>query len=339
MINANPTVLFTKPCEVAVENLPIPSPESGELLIKTRCTLISIGTETTILGGRFPEGSLWHKYAEYPWHAGYDNIGEIVEVGPDVDNALIGKRVATYGPHAQYFTWEASAAYPVPPDASDEEAVFFTIAEIVLNGIRRSGLKLGESVGIYGMGLLGQLTARFCRLWGAWPVIGIDLSDSRLARLPKDKGIVSVNPKTDDLSAVVDKATKGRMVDIVFELTGEPSVIPQEFAILRPHGKLVVLSSPRGITSFDFNDCCSMLSYTIIGSHNFSHPEHATIDNPWTRARDVELYFDFLVGEQIDMRPLISHRHTVDQAPDVYRKLLEDKTEAMGILFDWTGGS
>jgi NADPH-dependent curcumin reductase CurA len=53
-IKGNPTIVFTKPQEVVLEDREIPSPKEGEVLIKTIRSLISIGTELTILSVKFP---------------------------------------------------------------------------------------------------------------------------------------------------------------------------------------------------------------------------------------------------------------------------------------------
>lgn len=75
--------------------------------------------------------------------------------------------------------------FPIPAAVSDDEASIFTIGIIVMNGVRRSRIEWGESVAVFGLGLLGQLTARFAAICGARPVICIDTADPRLKLLPK----------------------------------------------------------------------------------------------------------------------------------------------------------
>src|SRR5262245_55835792 len=142
----NPTVIFTEPRKVVIEERPMPTPQSGQLLIRSRSTLISTGTELTILSGEYPPDSHWSRYGKLPFVAGYSNVGEVTAVGAGVDAEWIGKRVATHGPHARYVTASAESARRIPHDAlPDEQAAFFTIAEIVMNGVRRSHLQWGEA--------------------------------------------------------------------------------------------------------------------------------------------------------------------------------------------------
>jgi len=335
MNEENVAVVFSKPCTVVLEQKPMPRLKEGEVLIRTRKTLISTGTELTILSGEFPKDSMWAKYGVFPSQPGYDNVGTIVEVGEKVSGELVGKRVATYGAHARYVSSNQDMLRFVRDEVSDEEAAFFTIAEIALNSVRRANVRLGESAVIYGAGLLGQLTAQVCRLCGARPVAVVDVSNQRLEMLPKDQAIIKVNPKEADVEKTVFKHTKGRKADVVFEVTGNPDLILSEFKVLRRQGRFVVLSSPRGPTLFDFHDLCNSPSFTIIGTHNSSHPPVETPDNPWTMKKHSELFFDLVVSGEINVKALITHREPYKKAPELYAMLLKDRTQAMGVILDW----
>jgi 2-desacetyl-2-hydroxyethyl bacteriochlorophyllide A dehydrogenase len=332
----NPTIVFKRPGVVTIENRPIPELREGSVLIRTRKTLISTGTELTILKGDFPGDSAWARYGRYPFVPGYDNVGIVVDVGPGVDKNLVGRRVATTREHAMHVCAGQDELRFVPEGVTDEQAAFFTIAEIVMNSVRRADVRLGESVMIYGAGLLGQFAARFCRLCGARPVMVVDISKNRLDMLPSDPAILKLNSGEVDVAEEVSRATRGRMADVVFEVTGDPNLIVSEFRCLRRQGRFVVLSSPRGPTLFDFHDLCNSPSFTIIGTHNSSHPPFETPDNPWTMRRNCELFFDLVSSGEVKVDGLISHRKTYKDAPDVYKMLLEDRTRAMGVILDWT---
>lgn len=335
-MSGNPTIVFQEKGKVVIEDREIPSPGQGQVLIKTLCSLISTGTELTILSGRFPPASFWASYGRFPFVPGYCNVGVIVDVGEGVDEEWIGKKVATYTPHSAFALSPISDVRPITEAVPDEEVAFFTIAEICLNGIRRAKLKLGESVAIYGLGLLGQLTARLAWLAGARPVIGIDVAELRLAKLPRKPGLFPLNPFETQVQERVKELTKGRMMDVVFEVTGNPELIPEELRILRRQGRFVVLSSPYGPTSsFDFHDLCNAPSFTIIGAHNMSHPQYPTLDNPWTQKRHFELFIDLLSNGELDIGNLITHKVFYEDAPQIYQLLLEDRTKALGVIIEW----
>lgn len=329
----NPTLVFTGPGEVAVEDRERPTPDPGEALVETSTSLVSTGTELTLLSGEFPSGSDWDRYAEYPLVPGYCNIGTVIESGASA-GLEPGTRVASLGTHAAYVTVDADEVTPIPDEVSDAEAAPRTIAQIVMNGVRRGRVDWGETVVVYGLGILGQLAVRVCHLAGAETVVGVDLADSRLDYLPDRPDIVGVNPDRRDPAAAVESETDG-LADVCFEVTGNPDAIPDEFAVLREQGRLVLLSSPRGETTLDFHDHVNAPSYEIIGAHNTSHPAVATPSNPWTQARHARLFFSYLLQDRLDVRDLYSDVVPAREAPDLYRRLLDDRTSEMAVRLAW----
>ncbi|HTL52281.1 MAG TPA: zinc-binding dehydrogenase [Planctomycetota bacterium] len=332
---SNPTVVFRGAKDAVIEDKPMPKAGPGEILIQTTRSMISTGTELTIYSGEFPKQSAWSSYGKYPFDAGYSNVGKVVEVGEGVDKSWLGKRAANFGPHAAFVKTDVKSAFPIPDAVTDDQASIFTIGIIVMNGVRRSRVEWGESVAIFGMGLLGQLTARFCAICGARPVICIDPAEPRLKMLPKLSTIVPVNPTSVKLLDRVKELTHGRLADLLFEVTGAPQVIAGEFEVLRKMGRAVMLSSPRGPSQFDFHDLCNAPSYTIIGTHVSSTPTEESFDNIWTRARNTELFFDHIARKELDIDGMITHRANYKDATKFYQMLLTDRSKAMGVVFEW----
>lgn len=344
MDRKNIAVVFPHANGVAVETEDVPRPGAGELLVETSVTLISTGTELTWLSDAEPPGTVWANLTTFPLRPGYSNVGRVVEVGPGVGEEWVGRRVASYTPHARYVCAESVpgrwlSARPLDRDeVPDEQAAFFNLAETVMNGVRRSGVGWGDSVVVFGLGLLGQLAVRFCRLLGARPVFAVDVADERLRPLPGDRQIIPVNPTHDDARSLIEQKTAGRMADVAFEVTGNPDLIPAAIQALRFEGRFVVLSSPRGPgTLFNFHDLCNWPSYTIIGAQVQSHPKFETPANPWTAPRNAELFFDLIADGELDVSGLITHRYPGFEAPRAYEMLIENRLQALGVLLLWNG--
>lgn len=345
----NPVIVFPEPGKVVIEEQDMPVPEAGQILIKSSRTMVSIGTEMTAFCGEFPKGSNWEKFFSCPYYPGYNNIGKVVETGPGVDKSMLGKKLATGGKHAAYIIEDigekASADalkaagkigfFEVPETLSDDHSVFFTISEIVMNGIRSSKVSWGECAVVYGLGLLGQFAVRFCRKCGAAPVFAVDVSAARLSYLPEDTAVIGINLKEFDVVESIKKHNHGRLADVVFEITGNAKLMEKELSVLREKGRLLLLSSPKEKVVFDFQDFCAWPSYSIIGCHNFSHPTYPQSENPWTIKRHVELFFDLAGRGELDMERLISRRLDYTEAPGVYQDLLQDRSKDMGIIFNW----
>ena len=333
---ANPSVVFTAPRQVEVQDLPVPEPGPGQLLIRTRCTLISTGTELSCLDGTQPRGHVWSEYGSFPNRPGYSNVGIVTETGEGIDSAWVGRRVASWGGHGAYVIAGLGQCKALGDDVPDEDATFATLGIVALNGVRRGRPLFGESAVVYGLGIVGNLAAQICAFAGAFPVIGVDLSERRLSLLPDLPGVVGVDASAGDVPAAVEEATDSRKADIVYECTGSGNLIPKEMEVLRRQGRIVIVSSPLTPThEFDFHDLCNSPSLTIIGAHNFSHPPQATPDNPWTMQRDTDLFFDLLAAGRLKVSHLISHREPVENAPALYQMLLEDRGSAMGVILTW----
>jgi 2-desacetyl-2-hydroxyethyl bacteriochlorophyllide A dehydrogenase len=331
----NPTVVFEQPRVAKVVPAELPRPKRGEILVETIASLISTGTELTILSGEFPEHSVWAAYGKFPFVAGYSNVGRVTEAGDEVDRALVGRRVATRSPHAAWVTAPAASAVVIPDAVTDEQAAFFSIAGIVMNSVRRANVHWGESVVVFGLGILGQLTVRLCELAGAWRIFAVDVAKPRLALLPQTAVVVALNALEGDVRARVRDTNHGRLADVAFEVTGDPRLIADEFKVLRRQGRFIVLSSPRGPAPFDFHDLCNAPSFTIIGTHEMSTPAVATPDNPWTARRHYELFFNYVAEGRIKLDSLVSDRVPFAEAPEMYARLLADRSNAMGVILDW----
>jgi len=334
-VATNPTIVFTGPRQVVVEDRPMPKPGPNELLVRTHVSLISTGTELSALDGDTPCGEVWKTFRQYPFLPGYSNVGTVLDVGEGIKRDWIGKRVTSSAVHAAYATVASEFCREVRRAVSDEEATFIGLAFVALNGIRRAGLVFGEAAVVYGLGIIGQITVQLCRFAGARPVMGVDVSARRLGFLPQKGGILGVDAAGTDVVEAVRSATNGRMADVVFEVTGNPSVIPTEFGVLRRQGRCVIVSSPRDATLFDFHTFCNKPSFTIIGAHNFSHPRCATGDNPWTWDRHAEMFFDLVADGELDIASLVTHREPFDNAPALYEMLLADRSQAMGVIMSW----
>lgn len=329
-------IVFSAPKEINIEEFDVKDPSENEVLIETINTLISTGTELTALTGEFPERSAWSAYVKYPFLPGYSSVGKVVKCGSKVKDFMIGDIVAATSPHATHAVVRADHLVKVPENVNVEDACFHTIAAGVMNSVRLARVSLGESVVVTGLGILGQMAIIFSRMAGAYPVIAVDIAENRL-KIAKDSGATHTL-RADNWNNVreeIKKITRGRMADKVFEVTGNPNVIPEAITLTRSLGCLIILSSPRGRTVMDFHDEVNRPSRIIIGTHFTSQPEYETLYNPWTRKRNTELFFDLLSAGFLKINHLISHRYRWHEAEKAYGMLMEDRTRAMGVILQF----
>jgi predicted dehydrogenase/threonine dehydrogenase-like Zn-dependent dehydrogenase len=261
--------------EVRVLEVPEPVLRPGTVLVRTRHSLISAGTESAVLGGGGGDEGLLLKAIRNPQlvrkvaervssHGfastaalvksrltterplGYSCSGVVETVASGVERLRSGDRVACAGAghanHASVNVVPQNLVARLPDAVSFEEGAFATLGAIALHGVRRCNPTLGERVVVLGLGLLGQLTAQILRAAGA-VVIGVDVRSDRLARasaLGLNEGFV-VGER--DLVAGVRERTEGRGADavIVTAAGADPRLLNQAFEACRRKARVVLV--------------------------------------------------------------------------------------------------
>ena len=325
-------VVWTQRGTAKVETCETPSPTDDQLLLRTRVSLISPGTERAFFLG-MPNTS--QRYPQYP---GYLNIGEVVQVGGEVRGWKVGQRVASTGNHAMHIVVKASECLPVPENLPDEEAVFFNLVAIALQGVRKARIELGESVVVIGAGLVGLLAMQLAKLDGALPVISVDLDERRLA-FARDAGADAALMVDDNLTSAISSLSEGEGAPVVIEATGSPEPVLLAFALAGMRGRVVLLGSTRNETkSVNFYRDVHKKGLTIIGAHTAVRPKHDSSAGWWTSHDDQRVALKLLAMGRLSVQPLITHRFPWQQAPQAYNLLKEGEKDAIGIVLDWHDG-
>ncbi len=328
-------LVFPGPQEVSWEEFSTPHPQSGELLVETRRSLISIGTELAFFSGRQWKNPGTGVLPKYPAYPGYSSAGIVVTAGQDTAGWQVGDRVASatrHGTHQLVRSLEGVTA--VADTVSDEEAMFCTLGATVLNAYRRGAPQLGESAVVVGQGILGQLAVQLLRIGGCDPVVAVDVAVERLA-LTRQVGAAThhLNSNEEDVVDSVQDLTRGRGADIVFEATGLTEVYDLVFALARPYGKVVGLGSPRYPASVNMQQV-HIKPLHVIGAIG-NHPSGDAAEYQWTRNAHMALFMEYLSAKRVNVRDLITHCVPAHDAPTLYPKLLQDRTSYMGVILEW----
>ena len=329
-------VMFPGPRQVVIEEEHLQPLGATEIRVETQASMISTGTECAVLDGRrwsLPDG---REMPRYPISPGYSNAGVVVETGADVRSFRVDDRVTSSATHVQYPTVpEGGTVWKIPEGVGFEEAAFCTLACTVLNGVRLGRPQLGDAVVVVGLGLLGEMACRFLKLFGARPIIGVDVDDFRLElALRTDAVSHALNPKKTDVMPAVEDLTEGRWADIVYEVTGRTETYDLAFHLARPKGCVVGLGSPRWLAQVDMMQV-HMKALRVLGAIVSSHPQEGSEDNRWARPANGRLFLDLLAERALDVKALITHRFSYRRAPEVYRMLLERSEDFLAVMFEW----
>src|SRR5687767_13057919 len=167
-------VWLTAPHEVVVQSFELDERlEPGMVLMEIEQTLISAGTElASVMGARTHYAT--GRPITYPMTLGYTAVGRLLSVGSDVTDLAPGDRVVVAAPHASHAVVQARLTLRVPDGCTSEAALLAHFASIPITGIRLARPQLGEGMVVFGQGLVGALAARFGRIAGCRPVLGVD---------------------------------------------------------------------------------------------------------------------------------------------------------------------
>lgn len=268
--------------KLALKEVPDAKVRSGHLLVRTRASLISAGTERMVVN--FAKKSLAAKAKarpdlvrkvldkakrdgigatmravmarlDEPLPLGYSAVGEIVEVGAGLEGKFrAGQRVAIAGAglanHSELNTVPENLCAPVPDDVNDEEACFGTLGAIAMNGVRLVEPQLGDVVAVIGAGLVGQLAAQFLDLAGC-RVIVLDYNAERLKLATYGGAELVCDLSQGDPTAAIMDLSGGRGCDGVVIAAATDSSEPFDTAatIARDKAKISLV----GITGTEFD--------------------------------------------------------------------------------------
>ncbi len=350
---------------------PAPMLSRESVLIATRVSLISAGTERMLVG--FGKASMLDKALQQPEKVkmvlekiqtdglmttidavqsklaqplplGYCNVGVVTEVGAGVDSLKVGDRVVSNGPHADVVRVSKNLCARIPDGVDDEAAAFVVVASIGLQGIRLALPTLGESFVVTGVGLIGLLTVQLLRAQGC-RVLAIDFDESKL-KLAQQFGAETCNPgHGEDPVAAGIALSRGQGVDgvIITASTKSNDPVTQGARMCRKRGRIVLV----GVTGLELNRADfyeKELSFQVSCSYGpgryDTNYEDRGQDYPlgfvrWTEQRNFEAVLDMLASGQLDVKPLITQRYEFEDAPQAYKALTDDKS-GLGLLLQYT---
>ena len=330
---------FTGVRQSSWEEFELPdAPGAHEVLVETRWSAVSAGTETAIYAGTHigfsTPGAAYPRFPHYP---GYAAVGTVLAAGDAVRDLAPGQAVCLPGPHSSHVVWDTRRPplAPLPAGLAPDLAALARLATISLNGVRLGRVALGDAVAVLGGGLIGQFAAQFARLSGGRPVVLADLLPDRL-RAARQCGLqTTVDAAGEDLPAAVRALTGGRGFAVVVEATGAPAAVAQALTLAADSGRVVLLGSPRGRVEIDPYHHIHRPGVTLVGAHERTTPAAETVHSSWTQQRNFEFILDLLAQGELVAEPLVSHRLPAARAPALFEGLVERPADYLGVLLDW----
>ena len=354
-------------------SVPCPQVADGHVLIRSRSSLISSGTERMLVefsrasliakarqqpdrvqqvldkirsDGLLPTLEAVFARLDQPMPLGYCNAGTVVELGPGVTDFEVGQRVASNGPHAELVHVPEHLCAAVPDEVLDDHATFTVLAAVGLQGIRLLQPNLGESVAVIGLGLVGLLSVQMLIAAGV-QVVGIDLDPFRL-ELAKKFGATTIQADQTDVVEAARSWSGGAGVDAVLITASAKNdvIVHQAAQMSRKRGRIVLVGVVNlELQRADFYE--KELSFQVSCSYGPGRYdpqyEEQGIDYPyafvrWTEQRNLQTVLQMMAREQIDVESLITRRWALADVSDAYRALTDDRTQ-LGMLLRYPEAS
>jgi len=353
--------------------IPAPKVRPGHLLIRTIASLVSSGTERSVveLGqasllqkarkqpekvfqvldkvkneGLFQTIDAVREKLDHPIIMGYCNVGVVIEVGAGADNFKIGDRVVSNSAHAEIVLAPKNLCAKIPDSVTDEQAVFTVLGAIGLQGVRLANPTLGENFVVTGLGLIGLLTAQILKANGC-KVLGVDLDPGKIAAA-EGLGIETVNLSLgQDLIKTAGAFSNDRGTDgvIITAATESDEPVKQAAKICRKRGRIVLV----GVTGLNLDRSLfyeKELSFQVSCSYGPGRydPEFEEKGNDypygfvrWTEQRNFEAVLTLLTDNGLRVESLVSRRFGFEQAVAAY-DLLASNEPVLGLLLEYDSG-
>lgn len=355
---------------IILEEVPPPAITDNEVLIRTKYSVISTGTE--LAGISMSKESLLTRAMKQPHNLkkamkmaadkgifrtykiiqgmldfgtpiGYSLSGEVIEVGKNILDLKKGDLVTASGAgnanHAEIVAVPRTLVTKIPQGLDLKQAASVTLGAIALQGVRQANPKLGESVVVIGLGLLGQLTCQLLKNSGC-KVVGIDIDEKRCEIAKKLGADMCLNPTE---SRQIEFFTDGFGADatIITASTESNEPLKQAMEITRKKGTVVVVGaiglnldrSPWYEKEIDLKISCSYGP----GRYDPTYEEEM-LDYPlpfvrWTENRNMDEYVKLLAQNKVNFLGLEPKEFYFSDAAKAYEELKEKKPLAMLLCY------
>jgi L-iditol 2-dehydrogenase len=334
--------------DLRYEEVETPHPGPGEVLVKVRVAGIC-GSD---LARVMKEGTY-----SFPLIPGHEFSGEVVSLGPEVQDIPLGCRVTviplipcrhcplcrigeyaqcddynylgsrTNGGFAEFVSVPADNIVRIPQGVSFEEAALTEPASVALHALRRSRPDSGDSIAIFGAGPIGIILAQWARIMGGGKIFLVDIVRKKL-EVAADFGFEYLidASKADPVKEIV-RQTDNKGVDMSIEGAGRPITFLQALKVVRKLGQVILMGNMQGQVVIPPPEFSSILRRQLVihGTWNSSFtplPKHE-----WQTG------LEFIASGRLHLKPLISHRFSPDRAKEVFERLATAKEFFNKVIF------
>jgi len=327
--------------DIRIVDVPVPEIGPGEILVEMKAC--------GICGSDVME---WYRKPKAPLFFGHEVTGVVRKVGEGVSSFKVGDRVFVHhhvpcfvchycqrGSYTMCPTYHKSSIDPggfaefirvpsinvergmlkLPPEISFEEGTLIEPLSCALRGLKKSGLREGDTVVIIGCGVSGLLHVQMAKLLGAGVIIATDFIEYKLQKAEKLGADYTINPQKEDLKKKIRAINQGRLADVVVVTPGSSFAIEQGISVADKGATVYIFGPPAPDDKLSF-----IPNYLFFSEINI-------ISSYSSYIAETTAALSYIQKGRINCKELITHRFSLDKIGDAM-KLAAEAKESLKIV-------
>jgi len=329
-----------------------PPLQPGEVRARAIISGISHGTELNLFSGNNPfvDKEFDNKLRLFvprrpgqsgPVFMGYEWIGEVTDLAPEVSRFKVGDLVHLPYHHRQTHTFheELDTVFgrvsPLPNGFLPEKGIFLALGGVALQAIHDAHIKLGDYVAVFGLGVIGLLTVQMAKLNGASWVAAVDPLRSRRELATQFGADAVYDPIDDDVAYAIKANTPYHGADSAIEFSGNYHALNDAIRVVQMGGTVVAGGFYRGGgtplmlgAEWHHNRVTLLSSMGVWGCPHRDHPA-------WNRVRIHQTAIELLGKGMLKCDELVTHRIPFEKAAEGYRLIELEPENAMKVVLTY----
>jgi len=278
-----------------------------------------------------------------PHLLGHEGAGQVLAIGPGVKTVRPGERVVLHwmkglGIEAEppTYRWQGrrlnagwvttfnrhavvseNRVTAVPANTDLEIAALMGCAVTTGLGVVKNNARLtaGESIAIFGAGGVGLNVVQGAALASAWPIIAVDLFDTKLQLAARLGATHTINAKTADVREEIRRIVGAAGVDVAVDNTGDPRVIEMAYELTVRQGRTVLVGVPKAGSNIAIHSLPLHFGKSLSGSHGGESLPEA----------DIPRYLRLVDAGKLVLDQLVTDRFGLDDINDAIAAMREGR--------------
>jgi threonine dehydrogenase-like Zn-dependent dehydrogenase len=351
-------ILFHEAFDCRLDTVPLAPLKDDEICCKAIKSVISVGSETISFRRKFDPEMIRTQELGYPAGAGYSMAAEIIEVGKKVVDYKVGDIIFAREQHKQHFNINpAFRVTRMPEGISVDEVCWTTILRAGLFAAMKADIKYGDTVVVLGLGIFGMASLQFARLLGAGKIIAIDPIQQRTDRALKFGATEVITARALNGKFLVRESTarynldkefenpirdqlinmnNGKLADSAIDATAAAEGLSAACVLTRNGGHVALIADPPNITDQHVGSNILLSYLNVHGIFINMMVENPNEFYPLTIQGVHEAIYEHIRKGEINVKEMITDYVSPADPTTVYQSLYEDRSERLGVLYDWS---